>query len=171
VPGVSQTIRPARPGERDLLRGVLLAATGALGYPEHMMAEVRRLVEGDPAIAPPAIAAGRVLIAEDEGEIVGFAAVEPPDAAGRSELTGLFVAPGRWRVGIGSALVAAASARAAAWGARALRVEGSSGFYARTGWRIVGETGTALGPRAWIMERPVTPGRAGPAWPAPAATG
>jgi predicted N-acetyltransferase YhbS len=152
---MAMTIREGRVQERDVLRRLLLEATAALGYPAPVMAEIRQYAGADPAIAARALAEGRVLVAEDEDGIVGFATVDPPGADGAAELTGLFVAPDRWLSGIGSELVDAAAARAAAKGAATLRVVASSGFYVRTGWSVVRETGTPLGHPAWILERPV----------------
>jgi ribosomal protein S18 acetylase RimI-like enzyme len=51
------------------------------------------------------IAAGRVFVSEQNGAMVGFAAVEPR-ADGESELDALFVDPGMQRHGIGRQLLA-----------------------------------------------------------------
>jgi len=149
------SIRPATPGERPRLEALLVEASAALGYSDDLVAEIRRHAPDDPALAPEAFDDGRVLVAVERGLVLGFAAVDPPDADGHSELTGLFVAPAAWRRGIGSRLVDAASELAATWGAVALRVVGSTEFYLRTGWRIVAETGTPLGEPAWVLERPI----------------
>src|SRR5262249_59903818 len=118
-------------------------AGAALGYSDDLVAEIRRHAPDDPALAPEAFDDGRVLVAVERGLVLGFAAVDPPDADGHSELTGLFVAPAAWRRGIGSRLVDAASELAATRGAGALRVVGSTEVYLRTGWRPVPEAGAA----------------------------
>ena len=148
-------IRPATPAERPLLEALLVEASAGLGYSERLMSEIRRHAAADPALAREAIDGGRVLVATAGDTILGFSAVEPPDEEGRSELTGLFIAPSAWRRGIGSSLVDAAAELAETWGATALRVVGSSEFYLRTGWQVVGETGTPLGEAAWMLERPI----------------
>jgi GNAT superfamily N-acetyltransferase len=59
---------------------------------------------GDPAVT--------ILIADEDGEVLGYAACgesrDPDAGAGVGELRTLFVRPGSWRAGVGSALVAAA---------------------------------------------------------------
>jgi GNAT superfamily N-acetyltransferase len=70
------------------------------------------------------IAAGEVFVAEWNGAIVGFAAVEPkPD--GQSELEALFVDPGMRRRGIARSLVEHCAGVARARGSASLNVIGN----------------------------------------------
>jgi GNAT superfamily N-acetyltransferase len=101
---------------------------------------------------------GRVLVAERDGAVVGFAVVLPRDD-GDADLDGLFVEPARWRAGVGRRLISASLADAATWGAAFLRVVANPeahDFYLACGFEDVGETHTAFGP-ALLMRRPVRP--------------
>ena len=57
------------------------------------------------------IADGRVLVAEREGGLAGFSAIEWRDD-GDADLDGLFVEPSLWRQQLGTRLVAAATPQA-----------------------------------------------------------
>ena len=108
-------IRPASHGERKALEALQWRAS-------LMWEEYREALLAHPdAIALPdaQIADGRVLVAEFEGRIAGFAVVLRR-ADGDAELDGLFVEPGRWRKGVGTRLVRAAEKLAP--GARHLHV-------------------------------------------------
>ncbi|MCC2676092.1 MAG: acetyltransferase, family [Ramlibacter sp.] len=94
---------------------------------------------------------GRVLVAEQEGQLLGFAAFghcrDEGSAPTDHELWAIYVAPSRWRAGAGRAL----------WdGARRAMVEGGAatisvwvlaenaparGFYASLGFRLAAEAG------------------------------
>lgn len=92
--------------------------------------------------------AGQVVLAEDDGRVLGFAALIPrPD--GDVELDALFTEPDAWRRGVGRALVEHCSVVARAAGASAIRVIGNphaAQFYLATGFKLVGETRTEFGP-------------------------
>jgi ribosomal protein S18 acetylase RimI-like enzyme len=88
---------------------------------------------------------GVVLVAERDGEVVGFAAAGPsPDPEGAGELFAINVDPGHWGTGAGRALLEAAQAELERMGfaelvlwvvpgnARARR------FYERAGWAADG---------------------------------
>jgi N-acetylglutamate synthase-like GNAT family acetyltransferase len=93
------------------------------------------------------IAAGRVFVSEQNGTIVGFAAVEPR-ADGESELDGLFVDPIVQRHGIGRLLVAHCAKFARAQGSAALHVVGNphaENFYIACGFKAIGTTETRFG--------------------------
>jgi GNAT superfamily N-acetyltransferase len=106
-------------------------------YPRsHVLAALRdRLAGGFEAI-----------VAEDGGEIVGFAVV------GESMLEQLYVRPDRWRTGVGSLLHDAAVDRRRCAGDERLRLwtleanTRARGFYERRGWRLDGATKTAAHP-------------------------
>ena len=87
--------------------------------------------------------AGRVLIAESDGEAIGFVAAFAPDDEGSVYINNLHALPEHKGRGVGSALLDAAEQWARACGARAmhLRVLESNkpaiGFYESRGWRCV----------------------------------
>lgn len=92
---------------------------------------------------PPAqIANGQVIVAELNGDLAGFAAVVG------GELDGLFVEPDLWGLGIGTALVEAATHEARLSG-RTLKVTASPSakpFYESCGFSVEGEEQTRFGP-------------------------
>lgn len=97
-------------------------------------------------------ASTRFVLAEREGHLIGFAqlgfgAQQPlVRAEPVAELQRLYVQQGFKGQGVGKALVAAAAARAAAWGAQALWLTAWVGnqqaldWYRRQGWRELGST-------------------------------
>lgn len=101
------------------------------------------LANPDAIHLPPAqIANGQVIVADADGAIVGFAAV----VAG--ELDGLFVEPDLWGLGIGKALVEAATHEARLSG-MTLKVTANPrarGFYESCGFTVEGEEQTRFGP-------------------------
>jgi predicted N-acetyltransferase YhbS len=97
--------------------------------------------------------AGRVRVASDDGEVVGFSAVLAADADGVVVLDGLFVEPEAMGRGVGRALVEDAAARAADAGATALTVVSgpeTQAFYARCGFSRVADAPTRFGPAALL---------------------
>ena len=102
------------------------------------------------AIALPIaqIAAGGVFVAEWNGTIVGFAAVEPR-ADGNSELDALFVDPDMRRRGIARSLVEHCAEVARTRKSVALRVVGNphaKDFYTACGFSVIGTEETRFGP-------------------------
>ncbi|MFN8021007.1 MAG: GNAT family N-acetyltransferase [Acidimicrobiales bacterium] len=88
------------------------------------------------------------VVAERDGELVGFASCTRP-LDGRSELEDLFVLPDRMGGGVGRALVDAVANSAVADGAVVLDVTANSnalGFYEAVGFRTVGSADTPGGP-------------------------
>jgi len=80
-----------------------------------------------------------VIVADIAGEIVGFATVLPSDDL-EAELEDLFVAPERWRTGIGSTLMAEVERRARVFGAHSLHVvagDHARPFYEACGFEVV----------------------------------
>src|SRR3954471_24166298 len=98
----SLTLRLARAEEHDDLEE--LQRRASLELPEYR----DQLIANPDAIYLPEgqIANGQVIVAEIDGEIVGFAAVVG------GELDGLFVEPDLWGQGIGRTLVEAATREA-----------------------------------------------------------
>ncbi|MEJ5990039.1 GNAT family N-acetyltransferase [Ramlibacter sp. PS3R-8] len=94
---------------------------------------------------------GRVLVAQEGGKVVGFAAFGPCRDAGASptehELWAIYVAPGRWRSGAGRALWRAAREAMVAAGAASVSVwvlaenQRARGFYESVGLRVAPEAG------------------------------
>jgi len=94
------------------------------------------------------IAAGRVFVAEWNGEVVGFAAVEPR-LDGESELDALFVDPKVRRRGIGRLLIKHCAGIARRRESVALYVVGNphaEDFYVACGFNLIGTTNTRFGP-------------------------
>jgi GNAT superfamily N-acetyltransferase len=115
----------ANPGDRD----ALLANPDAIALPIEQIDE------------------GHVFVAEQDGEIVGFAAVLPrPD--GNAELDSLFVDPGLWKHGVGRLLVEHCALIARTRASRSLHVVGNphaEGFYTACGFRTTGVIETRFG--------------------------
>jgi len=92
---------------------------------------------------PPAqIANGQVIVAEFDGDMVGFAAVVG------GELDGLFVEPDMWGGGIGRALVDAAAHQARQKGLSLTVIANPTarGFYESCGFSVEGDEQTRFGP-------------------------
>ncbi len=94
------------------------------------------------------ISGGRAFVAECNGSIVGFAALEPrPD--GETELDALFVDPGMRRRGIGRLLIQYCAGIARTRGSVALCVIGNphaEKFYISCGFTMTGTSETRFGP-------------------------
>jgi N-acetylglutamate synthase-like GNAT family acetyltransferase len=107
------------------------------------------LLENPDAIELPLaqIAAGGVFVAEWNGTIVGFAAVEPR-ADGESELDALFVDPPMRRRGVARSLVEHCAQVASKRKSSALYVVGNphaKDFYTACGFKIIGTSETRFG--------------------------
>jgi len=100
------------------------------------------------ALPPEQIANGRVFVAEWEGTVAGFAAVDPRED-GDSELDALFVDPHRQHRGIGRALIEHRAEFVRKQGSSALHVVGNphaKTFYDECGFEVIGTTETRFGP-------------------------
>jgi predicted N-acetyltransferase YhbS len=97
-------IRPARPDEAAGLSLLCRRSKAHWGYDAAFLAASKQAL----AIEETTIAAGRVLVAEDDsGGPLGVAAVEPLDANSTFDLSHLFVEPRAIGRHVGSALFAA----------------------------------------------------------------
>jgi GNAT superfamily N-acetyltransferase len=91
---------------------------------------------------------GRTIVAENVGELLGFAVVLRRDD-GDAELDGLFVDPTQWRHGIGRELLEQSERIAASEGAASLGGTANTralGFYGACGFVTVGEVATRFRP-------------------------
>jgi len=91
---------------------------------------------------------GRTVVAERDGELLGFSVVLRRDD-GDAELDGLFVEPAQWRQGIGRMLVEEAEQIAARDGSANLWVIANTralDFYSACGFITVGEAQTRFRP-------------------------
>ena len=134
----SLTLRLGRPEELEELEE--LQRRASLELPEY---RDQLLANPDAIHLPPAqIANGQVIVAEIEGEIVGFAAVVG------GELDGLFVEPDLWGGGIGRVLVDAATheARKRGLALKVIANPRAQRFYENCGFSVEGEEQTRFGP-------------------------
>ena len=136
-------IRPAILSEREALEA--LQTRASLSNPGDRDA---LLANPDAVELPPEqIAAGRVFVLEQNGAIVGFAAILPRTNGG-TELDALFVEPSTWRQGIGTLLVEHCAEVARSSGSTALHVVGNphaQRFYEARGFKKIGTTETRFG--------------------------
>jgi molybdopterin synthase catalytic subunit len=96
------------------------------------------------------IEAGRAIVAERDGRLVGFVALDDP-RDGAMEIDGLFVEPALWRQGVGVRLLAQAEAMADAVSALSLTVVAgrfAEPFYRSQGFIAAGAVDTLFGPAA-----------------------
>jgi len=90
------------------------------------------------------------LVAEEGGEVIGFARTNPSRDAdaddGTGELAAIYLRPDHWDRGVGRALLVAAAAQLAAAGFRTATLwvltanERALAFYERSGWAADGAT-------------------------------
>jgi len=141
----SLRIRAARPEQAPLLSALARRSKGHWGYSEQFLDDCR----AELTVSPESIAAQPTFVAEDDGAVVGFYALAPPDADGpddECELAQLFVEPAAIGDGHGRRLLGHALAQAAAAGWRRLRVQSdpnAAGFYRAMGGRDAGEEPSA----------------------------
>jgi GNAT superfamily N-acetyltransferase len=141
-------IRSAQQAEAVALQGLQRRSSAVWdAYREELEAHpdaIERLSDAD-------IAAGRVRVAVDGAELLGFSAVLAFDGDAEVELDGLFVEPGVMGRGVGRALVEDAAAWARDGGAKAMTVIAgpeAEGFYFACGFVRVADASTRFGPAA-----------------------
>jgi GNAT superfamily N-acetyltransferase len=144
--GVASTtvIRPAEPGDI----GVLLAMFGELARYEQLSDQLRATEQALSSALFGERAVPRALLAERSSEAAGYALFFPTFSTFLARegvwLEDLFVRPSHRKAGVGTALLAAVAARAAAQGGRLEWAaldwnELALGFYRRLGARTMGE--------------------------------
>ncbi|MFE0461663.1 GNAT family N-acetyltransferase [Kitasatospora sp. NPDC058965] len=125
-------IRPARPEEAGPLSELALRSKGHWGYDEAFLAACR----AELTLRPALLAAGRALVAERGGAVLGFALF------GGHELDMLYVEPAAIGQGVGSALFRAVLELARAAGTAEFTVDAdpnAADFYRAMGARRTGE--------------------------------
>ncbi len=136
-------IREAHAEDRDTLGALKLRSSLAWG--DHVE-ELQALPD---AREVPVAHLPYAIVAELEGEIVGFTTVLFGIGAMQAVLEDLFVAPEVWRTGVGRKLLTEAEGRAIALGARTLRVvasERARPFYEASGYRFARTIATDFSP-------------------------
>jgi ribosomal protein S18 acetylase RimI-like enzyme len=127
-------VRPARPGDEAAVFQVHVRAireTASRCYGAEQIAAWSGNLR--PEIYTGTIEAGRLFVAEESGQVVGFGDLDP--ASG--EVTAIYVLPEAQGRGIGGALLAEAENRARRAGLREIRLVSSVnavGFYERHGF-------------------------------------
>ena len=130
-------LRPAFPEEHDRLEDLQRRASLELDdYRDQLIANPDAI-----HLPPSQIANGQVIVAEVSGEVAGFAAVVG------GELDGLFVEPDLWGLGIGKALVDAATHEARKRGLTltVIASRAAQRFYEACGFSVEGEEHTRFG--------------------------
>ena len=144
-------LRLARPGERQALEDLQRRASLVSdAYREFLLAHPEAI---DLPLAR--IEAGDVWVAETAGGISGFCVIVPLNRH-QAELDGLFVEPGSWGRGLGSALVAKAVDIARMRGADSLLViagRDAQSFYEIRGFEVVGEATTRFDTALEMLRR------------------
>ena len=139
------TLRPARPNEADALSRLEVRSKASHGYDAETMAVFAPVL----VVTVDQIARDWVLVAERDGELLGFAHVERRDDLTVAWLEGLFIDPDAQGQGIGTLLWSAAIDHARGLDATELRFDAdlhAVGFYERLGATVVGETPSTLIP-------------------------
>ena len=124
------TLRPPRPDEAARLTELCLRSKAVWGYDEAFM----RACRDELTLTPAAIASSHVVVAEEDGVLVGMAQVTTTGAV--ATLDKLFVEPTLLRRGSGRALFEWAERTARGAGAAVLIVESdpeAAEFYRRMG--------------------------------------
>jgi GNAT superfamily N-acetyltransferase len=131
------TIRPARPGEAAALGALCLRSKAHWGYDDEFL----RMSAAALTISPELTASGRVLVAEDDGVLLGMASLAPL-TDGVWDLLHMFIDPAAIGSGVGRVLFAAIADKARALGGTTLSIQAdpnAAAFYERMGARRSGE--------------------------------
>lgn len=147
-------IRDARPADAGQLGEVHVAAWRAAyvglmpdDYLDELDARDRAAMWTEALARPPMRGAAR-LVAEDDGNVIGFAASGPEGGRSDAEVGQLYalnVHPDAWGAGVGSELLVATHARLVAWTDEAILWvhpdnDRARRFYERHGWVVTEDT-------------------------------
>jgi GNAT superfamily N-acetyltransferase len=127
-------IRPVRPDEGERLRTIAMAAKGHWGYE----ADIIRRWAADGDFSPAGLRAKEFFVAEEDGRVIAWAALNPRDDV--VWLEDMWVEPEWIGKGVGSLLFRHALARATELGATTMEWEAEPnavGFYERVGGRYL----------------------------------
>ncbi|UCG76871.1 MAG: GNAT family N-acetyltransferase [Gemmatimonadota bacterium] len=141
---MSVAIREARPDDADGLEELAFRARAEWGFEE----AVRAADRAELIIPPRAVLEGRVFVAESEGRLHGFFALEPL-GEGDIELTHLVIEPAEAGLGYGRRLWEQALIEAERLGGRRLVVvpdPGTEPFYVARGAEWIGESESVVRP-------------------------
>jgi N-acetylglutamate synthase-like GNAT family acetyltransferase len=130
------SVRPARPADLAAIAEVFRSASLHNERDRPLLSAHPELLE----LEADLLQRRRVMVAERDGRVVGFAGTEPADGS-TWELEDLFVAPAEMRQGVARALIADVVSGARAAGATAITVaanEHALGFYSSVGFVVVG---------------------------------
>jgi GNAT superfamily N-acetyltransferase len=131
------TVRPARTDEAAALSAMCKRAKAHWGYDAEFMA----LSDASLTIAPSLIETGRVLVAENGGQILGMASLEPLQD-GAFDLLHMFVEPSAIGTGVGRVLFGDIATLARKLGALRLSILAdphAEAFYLRMGAQRIGD--------------------------------
>jgi GNAT superfamily N-acetyltransferase len=139
-------LRHATPEDLEAVAAVVHAADATFrdwapeGWEPPALALVRSSWAGRLADGP---ARGTLVACEADGGVVGVTSWRPSGTPGVAHLAALFVDPGHWRAGVGTALLHAATAAMAATGAARARLVTPAAsparrFYTARGWEDAG---------------------------------
>jgi N-acetylglutamate synthase-like GNAT family acetyltransferase len=129
-------IRPAAPSDVDVLTDLAMRSKASHGYDAAFMERCREEL----AISERTLRERDVWLAEADGAIVGFFALEPP-AKGVCEVNPIFVEPHLQQGGFGRALWRKLEERAHHAGARRIGLDSDPnavGFYEKMGLKVTG---------------------------------
>lgn len=133
-------VRPAETGEEQALTALCMRSKAHWAYDVEFMRQAATAL----TVTPAMVEEGRVLVAEDGlGGILGVAAVEATETAGRFDLALLFVEPSAIGTGVGRRLFGAAVGLIDEQGGSSLEILAdpfAASFYQHLGGTGIGET-------------------------------
>ena len=136
MPDAPLVIRPAARSDIEILTDLAMRSKASHGYDAAFMAQCREEL----AIVEKTLSERDVWVAEAQGKIVGFFALEFPEE-GVSEVNPIFVEPDLQKGGVGRALWRKLEERARFAGARAIGLDSDPnavGFYEKMGCTVIG---------------------------------
>ena len=137
-------LRPATPDDATALTSILHRAKASWGYPADKMAEFRE----NWRISGKTISSLHMIVAEENGEPIGFSGVAPEDS-NTLLLDYLFVVPEAQGKGVGNLLLTRAEDHAHAKGLSRLYLESdafAAPFYERRGFRTIATRPSEMSP-------------------------